>query len=112
MSAPLLVGPLSHFSRDSLMLAGGKGANLGELLRMGFDVPLGFMITTAVYDLLLQESGAQAQLNKILETLNFDRPDSVPQVSQQIHHLFRQIPIPQQLTHTILKAYRELDQGA
>lgn len=29
--------------------AGGKGANLGELIRAGFDVPPGFVITTAAY---------------------------------------------------------------
>ena len=40
-----LVGPLAAFTRDDLALAGGKGANLGELIRAGFPVPDGFLVT-------------------------------------------------------------------
>lgn len=47
---PLIVS-LSALGRGDLVLAGGKGANLGELVRAGFDVPPGFVITTAAYDL-------------------------------------------------------------
>jgi phosphohistidine swiveling domain-containing protein len=43
------VAPLSHFGRDDLGLAGGKGANLGELVRAGLPVPDGFVVTTAAY---------------------------------------------------------------
>ncbi len=31
----------------SLSLAGGKGANLGELSMAGYNVPPGFIVTTA-----------------------------------------------------------------
>ena len=34
----------------SIAVAGGKGANLGELVRAGFGVPDGFVVTTAAYD--------------------------------------------------------------
>ncbi len=40
---------LTSVSADDLGLAGGKGANLGELLRAGFDVPAGFVVTTDAY---------------------------------------------------------------
>lgn len=45
-----LVEPLRAFGRTDLALAGGKGANLGELVRAGFPVPDGFVVTTAAYD--------------------------------------------------------------
>ena len=57
-----LVTPLSHFRRGDLILAGGKGANLGELSHAGFDVPPGFIITTAAYDLLLQNNSLHTRL--------------------------------------------------
>jgi phosphohistidine swiveling domain-containing protein len=44
------VAPLSRFGRDDLGLAGGKGANLGELVRAGMPVPDGFVVTTAGYE--------------------------------------------------------------
>ncbi|TMA25031.1 MAG: phosphoenolpyruvate synthase, partial [Deltaproteobacteria bacterium] len=48
MSGPLVV-PLSTFGAQDLAVAGGKGANLGELIRAGFPVPDGFVITTDAY---------------------------------------------------------------
>ena len=45
-----LVLPLSNVARDDLPIAGGKGANLGELIQGGFDVPDGFVVTTVAYD--------------------------------------------------------------
>jgi rifampicin phosphotransferase len=37
---------LEGLRRDAVWLAGGKGANLGELLAAGFPVPPGFCVTT------------------------------------------------------------------
>jgi phosphoenolpyruvate synthase/pyruvate phosphate dikinase len=36
--------PLAELTRDDVQLAGGKAANLGELMRAGFSVPDGFAI--------------------------------------------------------------------
>ena len=49
MSAPLVVA-LSELTAADGAIAGGKGANLGELVRAGFNVPAGFVLTTAVYE--------------------------------------------------------------
>ncbi|MCK2219959.1 PEP-utilizing enzyme [Actinomadura sp. ATCC 31491] len=50
-----LVAPLDAVGRDDLPLAGGKGANLGELVRNGFPVPPGFVVTTHAYELAARE---------------------------------------------------------
>lgn len=105
------VSPLSYFRRGDLALAGGKGANLGELSQAGFDVPPGFVITTAAYDLLLQNNGLQARLTDRLASLEPDDPDSVAQISQHIRGLFQQVPIPGQITDEILKACSRFDGG-
>ncbi len=44
-----LVVPLSELGARDLPRAGGKGANLGELIHAGFPVPDGFVITTEAY---------------------------------------------------------------
>ena len=48
------VAPLRDFGRDDLPSAGGKGANLGELVRAEVPVPDGFVITTAGYAAAVQ----------------------------------------------------------
>ncbi|MEU9116701.1 PEP/pyruvate-binding domain-containing protein [Streptomyces sp. NPDC048483] len=43
------VVPLDRLPRSDVERAGGKAANLGELVRGGFPVPHGFVVTTAAY---------------------------------------------------------------
>jgi phosphohistidine swiveling domain-containing protein len=48
------VVPLSDVTRNDLATAGGKAANLGELVRAGFPVPNGFVVTTDAYATVIQ----------------------------------------------------------
>lgn len=48
--APVLVAPLTTLDRTHVAVAGGKGANLGELTRIaGVTVPTGFVVTTEAF---------------------------------------------------------------
>ena len=44
-----LLRPLADLRAIDVAVAGGKGANLGELIAAGFQVPDGFVLTTAAY---------------------------------------------------------------
>jgi phosphohistidine swiveling domain-containing protein len=44
-----LVRPLASLRASDVAVAGGKGANLGELIAAGFPVPDGFVLTTDAY---------------------------------------------------------------
>jgi phosphohistidine swiveling domain-containing protein len=108
---PLVVS-LTYFDRASLALAGGKGTNLGELIKAGFDVPPGFVITTAAYDLLLQTDGLQAKIQEMLASLQIGNPVSITEISEQIRDAIQHASIPDLITDEALKAYRQLDGGA
>lgn len=107
-----LVAPLQKFGRQDVAVAGGKGANLGELSQAGFNVPPGFIITTAAYDLLLREDNLQTQLTDLLAPIDAAHPDFVAEVSQRIQHLFGQSSMPKQIANAILTAYRMLNNEA
>ena len=47
-SLPYVV-PLAEVGAGDVAVAGGKGANLGELVRAGFRVPDGFVVSTRLY---------------------------------------------------------------
>ena len=51
---------LDRVSAADLTTAGGKGANLGELVSAGFDVPAGFVVTTEAYLQAIAGLAAQA----------------------------------------------------
>src|SRR6478752_626650 len=55
-----LVVDLAHLSADDLATVGGKAANLGELIRAGFDVPPGFCVTTEAYRAAVRGSAVES----------------------------------------------------
>ena len=55
-----LVLDLARLSADHIGAVGGKAANLGELIRAGFDVPPGFCITTDAYRLAVGGTSVEA----------------------------------------------------
>src|SRR5690349_4076891 len=48
---------LADVGRGDLAVAGGKGANLGELIRAGLPVPPGFVLTTDAYRAYVAATG-------------------------------------------------------
>ncbi|MBI5283590.1 MAG: hypothetical protein HY874_00710 [Chloroflexi bacterium] len=58
--------------REDVDRAGGKGANLGELVRAGIPVPPGFIVTTAAYSAYLRDANLTGKLAAILASLDTD----------------------------------------
>src|SRR5918998_4226780 len=95
-----LVTPLSVVRRDDLDLAGGKGANLGELVSAGFPVPDGFVTSTAAYDSVAKQVG----VDQLIEGLVGD--DGAP-----IRAAFEHAIMPDDVAVAITKAYADLGGG-
>ncbi|WP_427131908.1 PEP/pyruvate-binding domain-containing protein [Pseudarthrobacter sp. S9] len=99
---PLLVGALADFGAADLAAAGGKGANLGELVRAGFPVPEGFIVTTAAYTALLEDTGLGATLAGLVEA---------GAGGGAIRDAFASVGVPAILGSAITAAYRQLGGG-
>lgn len=105
-----LVASLAQFEHGNIAFACGKGANLGGLIRARFEVPAGFVITTAAYDLFFQIDGLQIQ--GMIASMQTDNPVSVTEVSQHIRDAIQHASIPDLITDEALKAYRQLEGSA
>ena len=91
-AAPLTVN-LAEIDRRAVALAGGKGANLGELVQAAFPVPEGFVLTTRAYALAAEAAGVD--------------PTRPAQAAQRL----RTLPVPDAIAHAVRQAYRALDVG-
>ena len=69
----------NEISKKDLMLAGGKGANLGELFNNEFPVPSGFCITTDAYKLIVKDEELR-ELIKKLKNLKTDDIESIASI--------------------------------
>lgn len=95
--------PLSDFGRADLAAAGGKGAALGELVRQGFPVPPGFIVTTDAYKSFLTGSGLGGALAKS----NEKAADGGP-----LRALFTSFDMPLAIRRETSEAYAALGGGA
>src|SRR5574341_2689918 len=94
----LLAAPLDHFGRADLGQAGGKAANLGELIRAGFPVPAGFVVTTTAYDQFVAHNGLR---EKIASTLNKQENNGAA-----IRAAFENALIPPEVEQAVLEVYQ------
>ncbi|AEB94640.1 MAG: pyruvate, water dikinase [Metallosphaera sp.] len=93
--------PLIKVRKEMIELAGGKGANLGELLSQGIRVPPGFVITSKAYSYFLDYNGLR---EKIISALNLS-PD---EASKVIKNLILSAKLPPDLEEMINSSYNEL----
>src|SRR5919112_3830526 len=98
----------NEIRKDDIALAGGKGANLGELSRAGLPVPSGFVITTAAYDTFVKASGIKGELVALASVPRAEDPAGFEQVAQGIRTLFSGGKVPQEMADEIRAAYQEL----
>src|SRR4051794_39668354 len=107
-----LVAPLATFGRHDLAIAGGKGANLGELVRAGFPVPPGFVVTTAAYERFVAAGGVAGAMQQALAGLDVSDSVALERASEAIQQAFATAPVPPELAGTIAAAYRSLGQAS
>jgi phosphohistidine swiveling domain-containing protein len=103
---PFVVG-LRDLDAGDLELAGGKAANLGELLGAGFPVPDGFCVTTEAY----RDVTAAAGLGSILDALAGAAADDQGRLSDLARRARDRIlsaAVPAHLADAVASAYREL----
>jgi len=95
------VTPISTVRRDDLDLAGGKGANLGELIAAGFPVPDGFLVSTMAYASAVEQAGLEPVITKGLAADD----------GAMIRAAFEQAAMPVPVAAAITEAYTQLGGG-
>ena len=63
----MYVVKFEDLSKSDIGIAGGKGANLGELTQAGIPVPPGFVVTAQAYEYFMDEAGINGKVMSILE---------------------------------------------
>ena len=99
------VRPLSEIGRADVDIAGGKGANLGELIKAGMAVPPGFVITAPAYLWALEQAGVRDRLRD--QSAAVAGADT-SLAAGELRALVRRVPVPDELREAILTAYREM----
>lgn len=98
-----LILDIIKVGKDAVGIAGGKGANLGELVSIGIRVPPGFIITSKAFKYFLEYNNLFDKIRDILLTYT-----NSEEASEKIKQLIKSAKIPEDLSQKILKSYDEL----
>ncbi|MBQ8093066.1 MAG: phosphoenolpyruvate synthase [Clostridia bacterium] len=99
----MYIVPFKDIRRTDVATAGGKGANLGEMVSAGIPVPDGAVLVADAYELFMQENGIDPDMLS-----GKDEEDT----SQMIRSRILQADIPQKIRDEICAFYRSLGAGA
>ena len=105
------VVPLRDLDAGALSLAGGKAANLGELLRAGLPVPDGFCVTTDAY----RDGTIAADLAEIVDELagiTADDSDRAAEIAGRARERILSTAMPAHVAEVVTSAYRALGEPA
>ena len=97
-----------ELTRNDVPLAGGKGANLGDMVQAGLPVPPGFVITAPAYRLVVETAALAGQIDDLLLDLDRSVCDQLQKVEPLIRDLFTDVPIPAEMEEAIVSCYRQL----
>ncbi len=86
-------------------LAGGKGANLGELTRAGLPVPPGFIVTSTAYFRFLDEADLRPAVANHLAALDPTNPQQLNVASVEVKQLITGAPVPADIATAVRSAH-------
>ncbi|MBU0457010.1 MAG: PEP/pyruvate-binding domain-containing protein [Nanoarchaeota archaeon] len=104
-----LIKNFTQISKSDTEIAGGKGASLGEMTQAGIPVPDGFVILSNAFDLFLEETDLNFEIDAVLDSVNIKKVHTVENASEKIQAMLLAKEMPENIKTEILKFYKSLD---
>jgi pyruvate,water dikinase len=98
----------ADIGKDDVGVAGGKGANLGELTRGGLPVPPGFVVTAQAYLEAMDAAGVRAHLGEVTAAVDTADATALAAASSELRELVHKAGLTDALRRDLLDAYHRL----
>jgi pyruvate, water dikinase len=95
--------------KNSVALAGGKGASLGEMSNSNFPIPDGFVVLSTAFEKFITDSKIDKEITKILSQVNTENNNSVEKASKDIQKTILDSSLSKDLEQEILNSFKELN---
>ena len=92
-------------------IAGGKGANLGEMTQNGAPVPPGFVISVSTYRKFLTDSNLEDKIKTLLTDLDVNDSKMLRTKASEIQTLIVSAPLSKDIEVKIAEAYKFMGEG-
>ena len=101
----------NEVTKKDIPIAGGKGANLGEMANAHIPVPPGFIVTANAYYNFIKKSGITDKILSLLKPLDYNNTKQLQQIADQIKQVVLNATMPPKLASEIQQAYRKMGEG-
>jgi len=98
----------NQISKNDIAIAGGKGANLGEMTTAGIPVPNGFVVTATAYYNFLAKTSLKQKILTELSGLDFNDSAKLNEASKRIKTAVMEAELPSELAIQIKEYYHNL----
>lgn len=99
----------SELNKNSGNVAGGKGANLGEIYNAGLPVPPGFVVTAQAYSYFIEHAGIKDKMKEALDGLDYENTKQLDEAASYVRGLILNSKMPAKMEEEIIDAYDSLD---
>lgn len=99
---------LAQIRKHDVRKAGGKGANLGEMIQAGIPVPPGFVVSTASFDRLIHVNNLDSTIQQIIDNTSVDETAELLEASRKIKELILSCNMPHEIESRVTEAYGNL----
>src|SRR3990167_4406522 len=100
--------PFSQLDKNDIPIAGGKGANLGEMFQSKIPVPDGFVVTSTAYYKFLEETGLMKKIREELKDMDIENSKALQKAAENIKDLINSKPMPEEIQKSIKDSYHFL----
>ncbi|MFC1801372.1 phosphoenolpyruvate synthase [Nanoarchaeota archaeon] len=94
-----------ELSKDSIEIAGGKGANLGQMWNNKFPIPPGFVVTAPTYKEFVEKTQIQDKILAKLKDLDVEETEKLQKTAREIQELIKGTLIPKEIKDGIAESY-------
>ncbi len=97
-----------NLGKNDVKIAGGKGANLGEMYNAGFPIPPGFVVLGNAYMDHLKKNKIDEKIREKLKGLDINNTAQLEKTAKEIRDIIVKGHIPHEIEHEIREGYKEL----
>ncbi len=95
-------------NKDAIAIAGGKGANMGEMVNLSIPVPDGFAVTAQTYKEFVERTKIQDKILQLLVGLNYEDTTQLQNIANAIQRLIVSTSLPEEMIEEIQDNYELL----
>ena len=103
-----LIKKFNDLNKGDALIAGGKGASLGEMTNAGISVPPGFVVLAQTFERFIQETDIDVEIDNFLHEVDPEAMHTVENASEKIQGLIKGVAMPQDIADEVLKQFDEL----